>query len=200
MPDGRTKQVVPGVEVGIEVQNGHGPVSRGGGAQQRERDGVVATERDDAGVVVDPGPGSGLDRGHRLRDAKGPHADITGIDDLQRRERIRVVHLVVRIQLAGVLPNVVGAEGHPEDRDVSAPRSRCVGAAQTSRIRRSAASSCRGVAPGRLVRHPSDSALQVRAPKVHVWGTGTLAWIDVWANEDGEVVGHSDVSWGEAFG
>ena len=59
-PGGGVGARVPGVEVGVEVQNGNGlGVGSGEGAEGGQRDAVVAAEGDEFGVRVAGGVGEG---------------------------------------------------------------------------------------------------------------------------------------------
>ena len=92
---------VPGVEVGVEVQHGHRAVVAVQRAQQRQRDGVVAAERDSLVPPVAQLVGGALDRGDRLADVERVDRDVAGVGDLLGGERLDVEPRVVGPQQLG---------------------------------------------------------------------------------------------------
>ena len=87
VPHGRAVQGVPGVEVRVEVDHRDRALALRHGAQEGQRDGVVAAECDQAGPVRREGVGLALDRGHGGVDGVRRDAQVTGVDHLVHREQ-----------------------------------------------------------------------------------------------------------------
>lgn len=121
---------VPRVEVGVEVEQGYGAVLLRDGAQEGQRDGVVAAEGHHAGAGTEQIVGRGLDRLDGLVDVERVGGDVTGVGDLREGERRGVLCRVVRAQQARRLTDGVAAEagagavrdtrveGHADDGDI----------------------------------------------------------------------------------
>lgn len=137
---------VPGVQVGVEVEQGDRAVLLGHGAQQGQRDGVVAAEGHQAGAGVQEVVSGGLDGLDGLVDVEGVGGDVAGVRDLGEGEGGRVLGRVVRAQQAGRLTDGVaaeagagavgdaGVEGDADHRDVG--RAHLVEAGQAGEGRR----------------------------------------------------------------
>ena len=106
-----TKVGVPGVQVRIEVQQRHRSTGTlGGGAQQRQGDGVVPTDGDQRGPVLGQFQGVVFNGFDGLVDVERVHRHIPGVGDLAQRERGDVHGRVVGADQAGGLAYVGGAE------------------------------------------------------------------------------------------
>lgn len=83
---------VPGVKVGVEVDQRHRTVLGDRGPQQRQGDRVVAADTDQPTTVLVPQAlgRMALDLLHGLRNAVGGAGDVTGVHDLQLAERCHV--------------------------------------------------------------------------------------------------------------
>ena len=131
-----------------------GPCLFGGGAQQRQRDGVVAAEGHQAGAVGGQLERGGLDGLDGLVDVERVDGDVAGVGDLGDLERRHVQRRVVGPQQPRRLADVrgpeagagpvgdAGVERHADDDDVGGrhlvesrqPGERC-GAGEARRLR-----------------------------------------------------------------
>jgi len=114
----------------VEVKHGDRPVPLRGRVQQRQRDGVVAADRDDPLRLLVQGVHGTLDLIDGLGDVERIHRDVAGIDDLREGERRYVLRGVVRTKQPRRLAHVGWAEArartvadtaverHADDRDV----------------------------------------------------------------------------------
>src|SRR5262249_52605884 len=128
----RAEVGVPGVEVGVEVQQRGRPVALAEGAQQRQRDRMVAAQGQEALRPREQEVGGGLDLADGLLDVEGIAANVARVGHLLLGERTDVERGVVVAKEAGGLadgdraearPRTVGdarVEGHAEDGDVAA--------------------------------------------------------------------------------
>src|SRR6266571_2849523 len=104
---------VPGVEVGVEVEQRDRSPELVGGAQQRQRDGVVAADGDEAAAVGEQALGGALDLADGLLDVEGIAGDVAGIGDLLGAEWLDVEAGMVRAQQPGAGTDVRRAEACP---------------------------------------------------------------------------------------
>ena len=77
---------VPGVEVRVEVDEGERTIAARGGAQQRQRDGVVAPDGDEPAAAGQEGVGAPLDLGDCLLRAERGARDVPRVHDLGQFE------------------------------------------------------------------------------------------------------------------
>src|SRR5699024_10013007 len=105
-----TEVGVPGVEVGIEVEDGDLPVRRVQRTQIRQGEAVGAAWGERAGSFGGHLVGSGLARGDGLCDVEGIDAEVTAVGDLLPGEGVDVRGLVVGPQQLRRLADVGGAE------------------------------------------------------------------------------------------
>ena len=91
------KVPVPRVEVGIEVDQREGPEARCRRPQQRKRDGVVATKRENVRCMRGDQLRGIFDLSDRLLDAEGSARDVAGVRNLPS-ERLRISPRVERPQ------------------------------------------------------------------------------------------------------
>ncbi len=86
---------VPGVQVGVEVDDRDRAVHRPDRAQQRKRDRVVAAEGEQPGRPLKQAARAALDRGDSLVDVERVDAEVAGVRDLLGGERRDVRRRVV---------------------------------------------------------------------------------------------------------
>lgn len=106
-----TEVGIPGVKVGVEVQHGYrlaGTLCRC--TQQRKGDRVVPAQGQQPGPALGQVQGPGLDGFDGLVDVERVDRQVTGISNLQVRERGGVLRRVVGTQQAGRLTDVVAAK------------------------------------------------------------------------------------------
>ncbi len=87
---GGTEVCVPGVQVGVEVEQGHRAVHPMDGAQQRKSDRVVASDREQMTCTRKRFVRGLLDLGDRLGDVERVAGDVAGVGDLLVGERHHV--------------------------------------------------------------------------------------------------------------
>ena len=109
----RAEVGVPGVEVRVEVQHGDRSVLGVHRAQERQRDGVVAADDDQAIGAAAKLARAGLDLGDGGGDVERIRDEVAGVGDLLRAEREDVLRRVVRPQQPRGLAHVRGAEARP---------------------------------------------------------------------------------------
>ncbi len=107
---GGAEVTVPGVEMGVKVHNGYGPVPLGHDPQQRQGDGVVAAHADEPGAAAGQRTGTGLDLVHGRRDVERVAGDIAGVGDLLAGERPHLELGVIGTQEPRGLSDVSGPE------------------------------------------------------------------------------------------
>ena len=158
---------VPGVGVRVELEQRERTASRGGGAQQRQADRVVAAEAEHPPTVVHDRAGRLLDGGVTGLDVDRGRRGVAGVCDLRRRERGDRLGVVVgpqqqrRLADRGRAEARSGAEG---GRAVEGgAQHRHVGAADGRERRQSREGPDAGEARHREGVHLADGALLRRA-------------------------------------
>ena len=106
----RTEVGVPGVEVGVEVDQRDRPVLSVQCPQQRQRDGVVAAEGDDAVGPAEQAGRRRLDGRDGLEQVERVDPDVAGVGDLVDVPRVHVELRVERPEQLGPGPQCLGPE------------------------------------------------------------------------------------------